>query len=409
MLRLVILVAAAAEVRVALASPMSAASQATSASACPDQTGDYAAVDNAQLPDPWTFANGKPVASNDDWACRVQEMSRIMQQFELGALPPAPDSVTATMAGGSMSLAIKVGSNTKTVSVGITKGSGGASGGSGGGSPAIITVGGSSIPIPGTVGRISFGNDACAAQANPASHGTGWFFDLHGKTHPAGALTAWAWCVGRIVDGLEQLGADKTGIDPKRLGVTGCSRNGKGAFLVGALEPRIALTLPQESGSGGAASWRVSDAEKAKGKSIQTAHQIVRENAWFSHNFDPYVNKTNELPEDHHFLAALVAPRGLFVMENDIDWLGPVSTTVAMKAGRMIYAALGVRANMGFALVGGHSHCAFPSSSQADLTSYINHFLLGTGKTSDAEISPANVTMADWISKWSPTPKLSAA
>ncbi|CAK7226854.1 4-O-methyl-glucuronoyl methylesterase [Sporothrix bragantina] len=404
MFRLAVLLAAATG-HVALASPLTSVTAAANA-ACPEQAGDYAAVDNAQLPDPWTFANGKPVTSNDDWACRVAEMSKIMQQFELGALPPAPDSVTASMSGGSMSLTIKVGSNSKTLSVGITKGSGGSSST---GSPAIITVGGSSIPIPGTVGKINFGNDACAAQSNPASHGTGWFFDLHGKTHPAGALTAWAWCVGRIIDGLEQLGADKTGIDPKKLGVTGCSRNGKGAFLVGALEPRIALTLPQESGSGGAASWRISDSEKAKGKSIQTAHQIIRENAWFSHNFDPYVNKTNELPEDHHFLAALIAPRGLFVMENDIDWLGPVSTTVTMKAGRLIYDALGVRANMGFALVGGHSHCAFPSSSQADLTSYINKFLLGTGKPSDAEISPANVTMADWISKWSATPKLSAA
>lgn len=369
------------------------------ATVCAAQTGDYAAVDNAQLPDPWTFANGKPVVTTDDWACRQQEMSRLLQQFELGALPPAPDSVTATMSGGSMSLSIKVGSNTKTVSVSLTKGSSGA---------AIIAVGGSSIPIPASVGKINFGNDACAAQANPASHGTGWFFDLHGKTHPAGALTAWAWCVGRIIDGLEQLGADKTGIDPKKLGVTGCSRNGKGAFLVGTLEPRIALTLPQESGSGGAASWRVSDSEKAKGKSIQTAHQIIRENAWFSHNFDPYVNKTNELPEDHHFLAAMIAPRGLFVMENDIDWLGPVSTTVTMKAGRLIYDALGVRSNMGFALVGGHSHCSFPSSSTSDLNSYINKFLLGTGKTSDAEISPANVTMSDWIGKWSATPKLAA-
>ncbi len=393
--------------RAALAAPSSSPSPAEKRAplVCPAQTGDYAAVDNSQLPDPWTFANGQPVLTTDDWECRKKEMSKIMQQFELGALPPAPESLTATMSGTGMSLSIKVGSNTKTVTVGITKPSGGGSGGG----PAIITVGGSSIPIPGTVGRINFGNDACAAQQNPASHGSGWFFDLHGKTHPAGALTAWAWCVGRIIDGLEQLGGDKTGIDPKRLGVTGCSRNGKGAFLVGTLEPRIALTLPQESGSGGAASWRVSDSEKAKGKNIQTAHQIIRENAWFSHNFDPYVNKTDTIPEDHHFLPALIAPRGLFVMENDIDWLGPVSTTVTMKAGRLIYEAMGVRSNMGFALVGGHSHCSFPSSSQSDLTSYINRFLLGTGKTSDAEVTPANVTMSDWIGKWAATPKLASA
>src|SRR3569833_1388206 len=279
-------------------------------------------------------------------------MSKIMQQIELGDLPPSPDSVTATMSGTSMSLTIKVGSNTKTLSVGITKPSGG--GATGG--PAIIGVGGISIPVPASLGRINFGNDACAGQTNPSSHGTGWFFDLHGKTHSAGATTAWAWCVGRIIDGLEQLGPEKTGIDAKTLAVSGCSRNGKGAFMAGVLEKRIALAIPQESGSGGAASWRSSDSEKAKGKSIQTAHQIVRENAWFSPRFSDYVDKATTLPEDHHFLPAMMAPRGLFIIENDIDWLGPVSTTVAMKAGRLIYEAMGARANMGFSLVGGHSH-----------------------------------------------------
>ncbi|KAK5655084.1 hypothetical protein OQA88_5983 [Cercophora sp. LCS_1] len=370
-----------------------------------DLSASYAAINEKGLPDPWKFFSGKPVVTAADFACRQAEMSKIMQQYELGDLPPAPDSVTATLSGTSMSLSIKVGSNTKSISVSITKPSGGGTTGG----PAIIAVGGASIPIPSGMGRINFGNDACAAQTNPSSHGTGWFFDLHGKDHSAGATLAWAWCVGRIIDGLEQLGAAKTGIDPKRLGVTGCSRNGKGAFMVGAFEPRIALTIPQESGSGGAASWRVSDSEKAKGQNIQTARQIVRENAWFSPRFNTYVEKTDTLPEDHHFLAALVAPRGLFVIENDIDWLGPVSTTVTMKAGRMIYDALGVKANMGFSLVGGHSHCQFPSASQANLLSYINKFLVGTGTTNDVETSKSTVAMADWVGGWSAAPKINLA
>lgn len=174
--------------------------------------------------------------------------------------------------------------------------------------------------------------------------------------------------------------------------------------MVGAFEKRIALVLPQESGSGGAASWRVSDSEFAKGKNIQTAHQIVRENAWFSPRFTAYVNKTDAIPGDHHFLAALVAPRGLFVMENDIDWLGPVSTTVAMKAGRAIYEAVGAKTNMGFALVGGHGHCSFPSASAADLTSFFGKFLLGTGTSNDVEVSTANVSMSEWVGGWSVAP-----
>jgi hypothetical protein len=355
----------------------------------------YATVNEKGLNDPWKFADGKAVTTAADWTCRQAEMSKMLQQYELGDYPGPPDSLTASLSGTTLTLNIKVGSNSKTVTTTFSKGSSGA---------AIIGVGGISVPVPGTVGKINFGNDACAAQTNPSSHGSGWFFDLHGKSHSAGATTAWAWCVGRIIDGLEQLGVDKTGIDPKKLGVTGCSRNGKGAFMVGALEKRIALTIPQESGSGGAACWRISDSEKSKGKNIQTASQIVTENAWFSPKFNSFTKATSTIPEDHHFLAALVAPRGLFVIENDIDWLGPVSTTACMKAGRQIYKQLGVGPNMGFSLVGGHSHCSFPSATTANLNSYINTFLLGQGPTNDVETSKATVSMSEWTGSWSAGP-----
>ena len=35
------------------------------------------------------------------------------------------------------------------------------------------------------------------------------------------------------------------------MGVTGCSRYGKGAFAIGVFDQRIALTMPIESGSAG--------------------------------------------------------------------------------------------------------------------------------------------------------------
>lgn len=366
------------------------------AAECP-ATGDVPTVNVAKLPDPFTFASGTKVTTKADWACRQQEISKIMQQYELGDLPPPPDKVEATLSGNTMSVKITVGSNTATLNSNIKKPSGG-------NGPAIITIGGSSLPIPGTVGTVSFGNDAFAQQNGGNSRGVGTFYNLFGKSHPAGALTAWAWGVGRLIDGLEQLGAAKTGIDPTKLGVTGCSRNGKGAFVVGALNERIALTLPQESGSGGAACWRVSDSQKQKGANIQTASQIVGENVWFSPRFNQHTSRTSSIPEDHHMLAGLVAPRGLFVMENDIDWLGPVSTTACMRAGRLIYQALGAPEAMGFDLTGGHGHCQFPSASRSNLDAYINKYLLGTGTTpSNLEKGPS-VNIADWVD-WTP-PKL---
>ncbi|KAI1498994.1 carbohydrate esterase family 15 protein [Biscogniauxia marginata] len=350
----------------------------------------YPTVDFAKLPDPFTFSDGRKVASKEDWTCRQAEISKLLQQFELGDYPPPPDSVEASLSGSTMSVKVTVGSKSVTISTSIKKPS--TSPG-----PAIITIGGSSLPIPGTIGTVGFGNDQFASQASGSSRGQGAFYTLFGNTHSAGALTAWAWGVDRVIDGLEQLGAEQTGIDPTKLGTTGCSRNGKGAFIVGALANRIALTLPQESGSGGAACWRISDAQHAAGANIQTAGEIVGENVWFSTNLNKYTSATTSMPEDHHFLAALIAPRGLFVIENDIDWLGPVSTTGCMKAGRLIYKAVGAPTNMGFSLVGGHSHCMFPSSQQADLTTYMNYFLLGgTTVPGEVEKSTSNVAVTDW-------------
>ncbi|KAI1333934.1 carbohydrate esterase family 15 protein [Xylariaceae sp. FL0016] len=380
----------------ALALPFAEIYERQNASSCAVKD-SYPAVDYAKLPDPFTFADGTKVTTKDQWTCRAAEISKLMQQYELGDYPPPPDKVEATMSGTGMSVKVTVGSKSVTISTSIKKPSSSPG-------PAIITIGGSSLPIPGTIGTVGFGNDAFASQASGNSRGQGAFYTLFGNTHSAGALTAWAWGVDRVIDGLEQLGAEKTGIDPKRLGTTGCSRNGKGAFIVGALANRIALTLPQESGSGGAACWRISDSQHAAGANIQTAGEIVGENVWFSKNLNAYTAKTNTMPEDHHMLAALIAPRGLFVIENDIDWLGPVSTTGCMKAGRMIYKGVGAPTNMGFSLVGGHSHCMFPSSQQTDLTTYMNYFLLaGTTAPGEVEKSSATVSMSDWAPWTVPT------
>ena len=53
---------------------------------------------------------------------------------------------------------------------------------------------------------------------------------------------------------------------------------GKGSLLVAAFDERIALSIPQESGSGGAATWRVSD---WTGNKTQTLSEITWEDVWF--------------------------------------------------------------------------------------------------------------------------------
>jgi hypothetical protein len=343
---------------------------------------------NPKLPNPFKFFDGKTVSSLADWECRQQEVKAAFEAQELGTFP-----TTATVtASGTSTLAITASDNGKSIqfSVSIRKPSGS------GPFPAIIAYGAASIPVPNGVATITFNNDQIGEQGGQQSRGRGRFFDLYGSGHSAGATTAWAWGVSRIIDALEKV---DTGIDPKRVGVTGCSRNGKGAFVAAALEPRIALGLPQESGSGGAACWRISDIEKGRGKNIQTPGQIVGENVWFSRNFNNFANKATTLAVDHHQLAGLVAPRGLLVIENEIDWLGPVSTTACMKAGRLIYKAVGAPDNMGFTGSGNHNHCQFPSNQQAELTAFINKFLLNqNANTANIEKGPrAEVTeYIDW-------------
>ncbi|EGZ69793.1 hypothetical protein NEUTE2DRAFT_160132 [Neurospora tetrasperma FGSC 2509] len=332
--------------------------------------GNYPTAAVSKLPDPFTTAGGQKITTKADFDCRKAEISKILQQYELGTYPGKPDKVEGSLSGNTLTVRITVGSQTVSFTASIKKPSSGS-----GPFPAIIGIGGISIPIPSTVATITFPNDDFAQQSGTSSRGKGKFYTLFGSSHSAGALTAWAWGVDRLVDALEQV-QSTSGIDPKRLGVTGCSRNGKGAFVAGALVDRIALTIPQESGSGGAACWRISDSEKSAGKNIQTASQIVTENVWFSPAFNAYTRQTTNIPADHHMLAALTVPRGLIAFENDIDWLGPVSTTACMQAGRLIYKAYGVPNYMGFSLVGGHGHCQFPSSQQSELTSYIDYFLL---------------------------------
>ena len=202
------------------------------------------------------------------------------------------------------------------------------------------------------------------------------FFDLYGSNYDAGALIAWAWGADRLIDALETTPSAK--IDPIKLGVTGGSRNGKGALIIGAFDERIALTVPQESGNGGASGWRTADGMQKDGVGVQTLSEIIGENVWFAKSLNQFSGKTTKLPFDHDEIMALCAPRGLLVIENpDMTWLGNLSCYNTSMAGHMIYEALGVPDNMGFSTVGGHAHCQFPASQQPELTAYIQKFLLG--------------------------------
>ncbi|KZS97071.1 hypothetical protein SISNIDRAFT_477393 [Sistotremastrum niveocremeum HHB9708] len=369
------------------------------AQTCPPQIFCPVTYSDAKLPDPFTFFGGSPVQTKADWACRAAEIDALFQKDELGAIPGPPTTLTASYSNKVLTITVSNGGTSISFAPTITYPTTGSAP-----YPAIIAYDGGSIPIPNTVATINFNIDEFAQQNDGTSRGVGKFYTLFGSNASAGAMAAWAWGVSRIIDALQI--TPSANINLSKIGVTGCSRNGKGAFVAGAFDSRIALTIPQESGSGGAACWRISDWQLAQGTNVQTAHEIVTENVWFSTLFNPFVNVIPTLPFDHHLLAGLVAPRGLFVIENtEYDWLGSQSTNGCMRAGQEVYKALGAADSMGFSQIGNHPHCQFPSSQQGNLTNFINKFLLGQNTNTNIIVSDGSFTFnkAQWIDWTTPT------
>lgn len=118
------------------------------------------------------------------------------------------------------------------------------------------------------------------------------------------AISAWAWGLSRIIDYL----VTDPEIDPHRIAVTGFSRRGKAALWAGALDDRIALTIPHQSGHGGAHSSRPIWGDYYNGN--QFPH-------WFLPEYsEPSGKEYDRLPFDQHFIVAAIAPRRVLLSEN---------------------------------------------------------------------------------------------
>lgn len=189
----------------------------------------YPTVDVAELPNPFVTAAGANITTKAAFDCRAQEISKIFQQYELGDYPGPADAVTGTLSGSTLTVAVTVAGRSVSYAASVSKPSSGS-----GPFPAIITIGGASIPIPAGVATINFNNDDFAAQVSSSSRGTGKFFTLFGANHSAGALTAWAWGVDRLIDVRGSL----TPFLPTSL-PSPPPRSRSWAFLTGALLPRL--------------------------------------------------------------------------------------------------------------------------------------------------------------------------
>lgn len=358
----------------------------------------------SHLPNPFVFMNGPEISGINDWACRRAEIAKQIQHYELGEKPGAPESVSGSFDGDILDILIEDRNQSISFKAQIILPENGNPP-----YPAIIGIGRSFLDNDQLdslgVAVINIPNDEIAEQIDSGSRGNGKFYDLYGSDHSAGALVAWAWGVSRVIDVLELIDSP---INPDKLGVTGCSRNGKGALVAGAYDERITLTIPQESGAGGAAAWRISDKLLEDGQNVQTLRQIVDENVWFRESFSKFSESVEKLPYDHHNLMGMVAPRALLVLEHSgIEWLGPESTYGASQAARQIWEAMNVPERMGFSQVSGHNHCQLPDTQKPHVMAFIEAFLLhNTDRDTQIEETDRDFTVNK--NQWIPwiTPEL---
>jgi len=146
-----------------------------------------------------------------------------------------------------------------------------------------------------------------------------------------GTISQWAWSLSRALD---YATIDKD-IDETRVAVIGHSRLGKTSLWAAARDPRFAIAISNCSGAGGADIFHRTFGESI----IDLNHHFPH---WFCGNFRKYNNEELNLSFDQHFLAALVAPRPLYIASADGDvWADPKGEFLCAKEASKVYEFLG--------------------------------------------------------------------
>ena len=351
------------------------------------------------LTDPLLFSDGKNrVTSFDQWSKRRAEIKAEIEHYEIGQKPPRPKNIKATYKDGNLTVEITENGNTLTLNsrVSLPKGDGPF--------PAIIGIGfgGGTGSLPADIFRsrniatisYNFGQ----VMAHQQRRGNEPINKLYPDQAEMGAYCAWPWGVSRLIDGLE-LVQDNLPIDLKHLAISGCSFAGKMALFCGAFDERIALTIAQEPGGGGAAAWRVSE-------TLGQVETLGRtDGRWFKESMFQYKeDNVAKLPMDHHELITMICPRACLILGNaDMVWLAGESGYVSTRAAHEVWKTFGIGDRLGFSNVGGHGHCQLPAVQKPEVVAFVEKFLLGD-MTVDTDIFTApryeNVDYERWFKWW---------
>ncbi|GGN94225.1 hypothetical protein GCM10010112_83330 [Actinoplanes lobatus] len=333
----------------------------------------FSTINNAQLPDPFTRINGTRISTTADWRCRRAEIREMAETYVYGQKPAKPATVTGSVSTTSITANVSDQGKSTSFSASVQLPSTGTAP-----YPAVFVLAGvadTATILASGAAVINYNPLTVGAEGTSRSAKSGAFYTLYGSTSTTGLEMAWAWGVSRLIDVIEQSGTSILRADG--LGVTGCSRYGKGAFTIGVFDQRIALTMPIESGSGGVPAFRSIPGESGS----QPLSSAYNEQPWLGDAFGSFTSNPNALPVDTHEMVAMIAPRGLFIMENPhIDWLAAKSGSVAALGGAEVYKALGAGDNITYwSDVSDGTHCANRSEWKTPLQQNIQKFLLRTG------------------------------
>ena len=325
-----------------------------------------------------------------DWAKRRSDIGHLIQHYGLGKKPTVdPQQVKARMEGDT-AIVVDVTVNGQTLTLRSTIRYPKV-----GQPPYALMIGTSMLALPRQlfeerpIAILNYHEKQVNDYGQWGQHherGEHPFDQLYPELKDNGAYIEWAWGLSRLIDGLQQLGPEVTKIDTKHIGVSGCSYAGKMALYCGAFDERVALTIAQEPGGGGAAAWRKSHELKENVENIDKTDYH-----WFleSQRDNFRGDSVYRLPYDQHELCAMVCPRALLLLGNpDYVWLADAAMLPSAQAARTVWQRFGIADRMGWSIVAGHGHCQLPERQWPEVQAFIDRFLLGidNGKTADVRI-----------------------
>ena len=354
------------------------------------------------LPNPFVFSDGKKeVKKFKQWTKRRAEIAQEIQYYEIGQKPSVPmDSIDARMSGDTLIVDVHVNGEVLTLQTPIFYPQESTA-------PYPLMIGASNNSLPAKLFKdrniammVFFERQVnnYSQFGRPSGRGNYEFDRLYPELTENGAYSEWAWGFSRLLDGLQKLGPEVTKIDMKRIGVTGCSYAGKMALFCGAFDERVALTIAQEPGGGGAAAWRVS-------RTLGNVENLDKTDYnWFKNSLKENFGeeKVNNLPHDHHELVALCCPRAVLLLGNpDYEWLADPSMYVSANAALKVWEKFGIEDRFGYSIVAQHGHCQLPPSQYPEVEAFLDKFLLGkTEANTLVRIAPADYLQRYDLRSW---------